>query len=87
MKYYEYSIDYDPKNGTLGVVAIDTDKELNEIDVVNYLFHNDEIETRSPNDFDFWEITKEEFEKENDGEYTQPKCKLEDCKQGLKWDM
>lgn len=68
MKYYEYDINYDSKNGSMGWVAIDVDGDepLTDSEVLEHLQDMGEVEPFEPRDFDCDEITKEEYEANND---------------------
>ena len=62
MKYYEYDINYDAKNGSMGVVAVP--KKMKSADLLIHLQKIGEVEPVSPRDFDCDEITKKEYEEE-----------------------
>ena len=60
MKYYEYEINYDSKNGGMDCVAVD--KKMSEKQLLKHLQNTGEVESFKPRDFEATEITKEEFE-------------------------
>ena len=62
MKYYEYDIDYDPKNGSQGVVAVK--EKMDDRELLRHLQDKGEVEQFEPRDFECSEITKKEYEKE-----------------------
>jgi hypothetical protein len=64
MKYYSYTIDYDPKNGSFGVIAIPTKKKLNSREVLKVLQDAGEVEPFEPRDFSCVAISKEEYDEE-----------------------
>jgi hypothetical protein len=64
MKYYSYDINYDEKNGSMGVVMIDTNRKQSRKAVLKHLQDEGEVEEFNPRDFDCEEITQEEYEEE-----------------------
>jgi len=62
MTYYEYEIDYNPKNGSCGVVAVA--KKMTNRQLLRHLQVKSVVEHFKPRSFDRWEITKNDYDKE-----------------------
>ena len=60
MKYYEYEIKYDSKNGGMGGVAVKS--KMTGDKLLRHLQKTGGVESFKPRDFEATEITKEEFE-------------------------
>ena len=60
MKYYEYDIDYDPKNGSQGWVEVP--KKMSKKVLLKHLQNEGEVEPFNPRWFECSEITQTEYE-------------------------
>ena len=59
MKYYEYEINYNSKNGEMGAVAVKS--KMTEEKLLRHLQKTSKVESFKPRDFEATEITQTEY--------------------------